>query len=287
MIIKVNKKIAAVLFLTVFVASVFLPSADVDFANSQLKSDKLPIVMYHQLTLNSSRAGKYVLTVEQFEKDLLYLKEKGYKTITTEQLLSYSKGDFELPEKSIMITFDDGCETLYSYALPLLKKYGFTAVGFAIGALADKYSEINDHNLIYSNLTWEERNELCSGGVIDIQSHTYNLHDNTNGRSGIEKKKSESLEQYREFLTADTVKMKEKMIEHTGKAPVAIAYPFGSYSKESAKILSDEGIKMMFTCEEKVNVIKKAESEWLFGLGRYNRPEGISSESFFEKMGIG
>ena len=104
---------------------------------------------------------------------------------------------------------------------------------------------------------------------------------------GIKKKKSETFEQYNEFLSADALKMKEKMIEHTGKAPVAIAYPFGSFSEETADILEDNGIKMAFTCEEKVNVIRKAESEWLFRLGRYNRPDGISSESFFGKMGIG
>ena len=165
----------------------------------------------------------------------------------------------------------------------MLKKYGFTAVGFAIGALADYYSEIDDHNLNYSNLTWNEIKELCEGGVIDIQSHSYDLHKNTGNRSGIKKKKSETLEQYSEFLAEDTAKMNEKMLEYAGKKPVAIAYPFGSYSKESADILKKCGIKMAFTCEERVNIIKKAESEWLFGLGRYNRPEGISSESFFRK----
>lgn len=253
---------------------------------SEQSGQKLPVVMYHQLTKSESRAGKYVLTVEQFEKDLIFLKEKGYQTVTVQQLLEFSQGKCSLPEKSVMITFDDGCETLYEYALPLLKKYGFTAVGFAIGALADYYSEIDDHNLNYSNLTWNEIKELCEGGVIDIQSHSYDLHKNTGNRSGIKKKKSETLEQYSEFLAEDTAKMNEKMLEYAGKKPVAIAYPFGSYSKESADILKKCGIKMAFTCEERVNIIKKAESEWLFGLGRYNRPYGISSESFFEKMGI-
>lgn len=253
---------------------------------SEQKSVELPVVMYHQLTKSESRAGRYVLTLEQFEKDLVYLKEKGYKTVTVRQLLDFSMGKITLPEKSVMITFDDGCETLYSYALPLLEKYGFTAVGFIVGAYTDSYSEINDHNLNYSSLTWSEIKELCNGGVIDIQSHTYDLHKNTGNRSGLKMKKSETLEQYSEFLTADAVKMKEKMYENTGKIPIAIAYPFGSYSKESAAILKKCGIEMAFTCEEKINIIKKAESEWLFGLGRYNRPEGISSESFFEKMGI-
>lgn len=274
---------AAVLFIVIAVSLTAFNAVSV---LSEQKGQSLPIVMYHQLTKSETRAGRYILTVEQFEKDLIFLKENGYKTVTVQQLLNFSQGKGNLPEKSIMITFDDGCETLCEYALPLLEKYGFTAVGFAVGALADHYSEINDHNLNYSNLTWDEIKELCDGGVIDIQSHSYDLHKNTGNRSGIKKKKSETLEQYSEFLAEDAAKMNEKMLEYTGRAPVAIAYPFGSYSTESADILKKCGIKMAFTCEEKVNIIKKAESEWLFGLGRYNRPEGISSESFFEKMGI-
>lgn len=246
-------------------------------------SERLPVVMYHQLTTDKSKAGKYVLTVEQFEKDLIYLKENGYSSVTLAQLFDFSEGKGSFRGKSVLITFDDGCETVYSYALPLLKKYGFTAVCFIIGSVTDKYSEINDHNLAYSNLNWDEVKELCKSGVIEIQSHTYDLHSNTKGRNGIKKLKSETFQQYSEFLTSDGLKMKEKMVAYIGVSPVAIAYPFGSFSKESADILKNCGIKATFTCEEKVNIIKKSESDWLFGLGRYNRPEGISSESFFKK----
>ena len=253
-----------------------------------MQSDEiaLPIVMYHQLTKSESRAGRYVLTLEQFEKDLVFLKEKGYKTVTVSQLLDYSQGKGKLPEKAIMITFDDGCETLYAYAKPLLEQYGFTAVGFVVGSLADYYTELDDHNLNYSNLNWAEIKELSMGNTVEIQSHSYDLHKNTGNRSGAKKKKGETFEQYAEFLGADASKMKTEMLKHTGKAPVAIAYPFGSFSSESKEILKKYGIKMAFTCEERVNIVKKAEPERLFGLGRYNRPSGISSESFFEKMGI-
>lgn len=247
---------------------------------------KLPIVMYHQLTKSESRAGRYVLTVEQFEKDLQFLKRNGYETVTVNQLLAFSEGKGDLPEKAVMITFDDGCETLYSYALPLLKEHGFTAVGFAVGALADSYTELDDHNLNYSCLDWAEIKEMCDGKIVDIQSHSYDLHKNTADRSGAKKKKGETFEDYREFLSADAAIMKERMLKNAGKEPVAFAYPFGSYSPESAEILAKCGIRMALTCEERVNIIKKAESEWLFRLGRYNRPHGISSESFFEKMGI-
>lgn len=283
MVIRIRKPLVIFLAAMVIAVPLMLAESNVITALSEQKGLQLPVVMYHQLTQDKSKAGRYVLTVEQFEQDLIYLKEKGYSSVTLQQLLDYASGAGDLPEKPFMITFDDGCETVYAYALPLLEKYGFTAVCFAIGSVADKYSRINDHNLSYSNLTWDEIKELCKGGIIDIQSHTYDLHKNADGRNGAQKKKSETFEQYSEFLTADALKMKEKMIEFTGKAPVAIAYPFGSYSKESKEILKNCGIKAAFTCEEKVNIIKKAESEWLFGLGRYNRPEGISSESFFKK----
>ncbi len=246
----------------------------------------LPVVMYHQLTKNEKRSGKYVLTVEQFEKDLIFLKSKGYQSVTLNQLVDYSQGEGEIPEKAIMITFDDGNETLYEYALPLLEKYGFTAVGFVVGALADQYTEIDDHNLNYSYLNWSQIKEMSSGNIIEIESHSFDLHKNTGTRSGIKKKKGETIEQYREFLCSDVSKMKTAMENNIGKTPIAFAFPFGSFTSESTDILKECGFKLTFTCEERVNKIKKAEPESLFGLGRYNRPEGISSESFFEKMGI-
>lgn len=279
MVIKLRKSVVVIILVLMLATAGF---GVVSALNTQ-SSERLPVVMYHQLTADKSKAGKYVLSLEQFEKDLIYFKENGYVSVNLKQLFDYANGICDLPEKSFMITFDDGCETVYSYALPLLEKYGFNAVCFVIGSVTDKYSSINDHNLSYSNLNWDEIKELCNGGIIDIQSHTYDLHSNNKGRDGIKKKKDETFEQYSEFLSADALKMKEKMLEFTGNAPVAIAYPFGSYSKESKEILKSSGIKATFTCEEKVNTIKKAESEWLFGLGRYNRPEGVSSENFFSK----
>lgn len=255
-------------------------------ASSDMNCVELPVVMYHQLTKSESKADKYVLMLEQFENDLKYLKSRKYQTVTVEQLSDFSQGKIDLPEKCVMITFDDGNETLYEYAQPLLKQYGFTAVGFVVGALADRYTELDDHNLNYSNLNWQEIKELCSENIIDIQSHSFDLHKNTAERSGAKKKKSETVEQYDEFLRADAAKMKEAMMKNAGTAPLAFAYPFGSYSAESTDILKKCGFKLTFTCEERVNIIKKAEPECLFGLGRYNRPNGVSSEIFFEKMGI-
>lgn len=288
MIFKLNKvHIFAVTAAILAVCIIFgITAYAINISAKDNQSVKLPVVMYHQLTENESKAGRYVLALEQFENDLIYLKEKGYETVTAKELVDfvYSKGT--LPEKAVMLTFDDGCESVYGYALPLLEKYGFTAVSFAVGSWVDYYSEINDHNMNYSTLTWEEIAELCAGKTIDVQSHSYDCHANAAGRNGMKIKKNETIEAYTEFLSADVSKMKEKMVQYTGAAPLAVAYPFGSFSDESDEILKENGIKVTFTCREIVSTIKKAEPDSLFGLGRYNRANGISSESFFEKMGV-
>ena len=283
MVVRISKTaliVVAIVFILICTAFNVVP------ASSFPQQRNLPIVMYHQLTENPQKSGKYVLTLEQFEKDLQYLQSKGYQSVSIGQLLDFSQGKGDITEKSVMITFDDGNETLYEYALPLLEKYGFTAVGFVVGAFADYYTQINDHNLGYSCLNWSQIKEMTDGSIIEIESHSYDLHKNNDNRSGIKKKKSESFEDYREFLSADVSKMKTVMENNTGKTPIAFAFPFGSFSPESTQILKECGFRITMTCEEKVNKIKKAEPESLFGLGRYNRPEGISSENFFQKMGI-
>lgn len=285
MVLKFNRTVLIIIAAVLLLVSTAVSAVPVSLISGGTEAE-LPVVMYHQLTKNPKKSGKYVLTVEQFEKDLIFLKSKGYQSVTVKQLLDFSQGNGEIPEKAILITFDDGQETLYEYALPLLEKYGFTAVGFVVGALADYYTEIDDHNLNYSYLNWRQIKEMSDGNIIEIESHSFDLHKNTGNRSGIKKKKDETVEAYREFLCSDVAKMKTAMENNAGKTPVAFAFPFGSFSSESTQILKECGFKMTLTCEERVNKIRKAEPELLFGLGRYNRPEGISSESFFEKMGI-
>lgn len=283
MVVRISKTaliFVAIIFILICTAVNAVPVSTIS------EQRNLPIVMYHQLTKNHDKAGKYVLTLEQFEKDLQYLKSKGYQSVSIRQLLDFSEGKGDIPQKSVMITFDDGNETLCEYALPLLEKYGFTAVGFVVGAFADYYTQINDHNLNYSYLNWSQIKELSDGNIIEIECHSYDLHKNNNGRSGIKKKKSETFDDYHEFLCSDVSKMRTVMENNTGKTPLAYAFPFGSFSPESTEILKECGFRITLTCEERVNKIKKAEPDSLFGLGRYNRPDGISSKNFFEKMGI-
>lgn len=258
-------------------------SVSSDASNQQ--TVKLPIIMYHQITTDSSLADTYVVTCQQLENDFKYISEQGYTAITAEELYNCVTEGTSLPDKPIIITFDDGCESFYNYAVPLLEKYNLKAVMSVVGIFADRFTTVEDHNLRYSCLNWDEINELSSGGIVEIANHTYDMHNNSGGRKGASKKFGESDEAHKAAITADIGKMQELTFKHTGRYPVTFTFPYGAMSKNSRSIVSEMGFGVIFTCEEKINSIT-SDPACLLGLGRYNRSGKYSTQKFFEKAGI-
>ncbi len=240
---------------------------------------RLPIIMYHQILKDKSTWGKYVISPDDFEKDLLFFIENGYTTINMQDLIDFVYNGKELPEKPIMITFDDGYLTSKVYVLPLLQKYNMKAVVSIVGEYTDKFTEINDKKLSYAYLSWDDVNEMISSGHIEILNHSYNMHQ-ISKRKGITKLRWESLEDYRKVLNNDILHMQNIIESKTGFKPVAFTYPFGSVCKDAEPILRDMGFLAMLTCNEGVNLLT-GDKEELYSLKRYNRPYGINREKFF------
>lgn len=242
-----------------------------------------PIVMYHHLSEDPSLLGDYVLSVDQLEQDLIYLKEHGYTSITTKELIDWCNGTGTLPEKPVMITFDDGYESTGVYALPLLKKYGMHGIMSIIGAVAQQFTDQPDHNLRYSHLNWDAITELTSDpdDALEVQCHTYNMH-HLSPRKGCTKCAGESKSAYYAALTQDLNTFQTQFAQHTGQKTNALALPFGSYTKDTIEIAEEAGFQMIFTCTEQVNHLTGDPKE-LLELCRFNRPHGPDSASFFSK----
>lgn len=285
MVIKVKKShifVLVVLFLFSVGTAEF--SSYLVSAAPQKSLEPLPIVMYHQISKRASKAGKYCVTIAELENDLKHIKECGYTAINMTQLINAVYNGTQLPEKPIIITFDDGYETANEYLLPLLEKYDMKAVVSIIGSVTDLYEEANDHNLSYSYLNWTQVKQLAAGDRIEIQNHSYDLHRNTETRRGAKKTSGESTEAYAGILVADIGKMQELVSEKAGTVPNTFAYPFGQYSRESKDVLKQLGFKAALVCEERVKRIDFESTDWLFRLGRFNRAHGKSSEEFFSKL---
>ena len=243
---------------------------------------KVPIIMYHGILKDSKRQGKYVISPDTFENDLKYLTEKGYTTIVMQDLIDYVHGG-TLPEKPIMLTFDDGYSNNYLYAYPLLQKYGCKMVLSPIVRNVEESTERQDTNPNYAQCSWEQLKEMSDSGLVELQNHSYNMHTNTEGRNGTKKNKGESDEAYKQAFTEDVRRAQEAFQENIGKQPTTFTYPFGAISYDSIEYLKQMGFQATLTCENKMNYIRR-EPGALFGLYRFLRPSGSTSEQYFAKI---
>ena len=243
----------------------------------------LPIIMNHGLLKEEKRQGQFIISPNLFEQDLRYLQENGYTTVVIADLIAYVQDGKPLPEKPVMLTFDDGYYNNYLYAFPLLKQYNCKMVLSPIGRYTDEYTQNKDTHANYAHCSWDAVREMMASGLVEFQNHSYNLHSIDSGRKGAKKKAVESLVDYRTLLVEDVMKMQTRMREETGYTPTAFVYPFGAVSSESLPILKELGFQATLICESHINAITR-DPECLYGLGRYRRPAKTGSEAFFKKI---
>jgi len=242
---------------------------------------KLPVLMYHAIISDPRRSDEYVITPQAFRKDMEYISEAGYETVTVADIIAYVKNGSPLPEKPIMITFDDGYYNNYLHAYPILKELGMKAVLSIIGVETDKYSKDSEPHENYSHCTWDMLREMHSSGVIELQSHSYDLHRIENGHMGIGKKYGEKPAAYRTRLYMDLARMQNRFYQEMGMTPIAFTYPFGCAPADSAPVLSELGFQASLGSEEKTFYVTQDE-KCLQLIPRYNRPSWKTAREILE-----
>lgn len=185
-----------------------------------LQSDGIPVLNYH--LVNKQKLNALSITPEQFDEQMAYLHKNGYTTISPDQLLDYLQDNKPLPEKPILITFDDGYEDTYTEAYPILQKYNFTATVFLVTDYVDSERYI----------TWEQVKEMNTNGFT-FGSHTLS-------HVSLAKISNEEAEH-------QLVKSREA-IEWRIKKPVKyFAHPGGFYKAETGQLLQKSGYRAGFT----------------------------------------
>lgn len=281
-LIKINTIILTLFLAVTADVSHYIPKGDIPAMNTG-DSVAMPVIMYHSVLKDTSLSGRYIVTPTEVENDIKQFKSLGYATVSIAEVIDYVENNAELPEKPIMLTFDDGCYNNYGYVAPLLKRYNEHAVFCVVGEYTDKYSEENIANMNYGYMRWNELRELASDNHIEIANHSYAFHSNKGSRNGSKKKYNESDEEYKKIFRADTEKLQNKFIENGLQPPYIYTYPFGAYSEQSFEVLKELGFKASFSCNEGINILTH-DSECLYLLKRYNRPSGISSAEFLKKI---
>lgn len=221
----------------------------------------VPVLMYHNIIDGAIKPSEVGVTVnyERFMEQMEYLKLAGYNTISVDDYIGFMEGNKPLPPNPIMITFDDGYESNYKYAYPILKKLGMRAVINVI--VSETKGEPNYHYWDPTHLTWEEMKEISDSGVIDIESHTYDLHYYaSNGKKKIPAAsgqieingKLESFDEYTTRVKNDFKKSKDMIEKNVGKRVKVLSYPYGVGNSTTKKLAREVGYEAMFTIKEGV-----------------------------------
>ena len=123
---------------------------------------------------------------------------------------------------------------------------------------------------------------MAESGLVEVQNHSYDMHEEKGGALGVKKRPGETDSAYRERLTADIDKAQEAFKSNLGAAPSTFTYPFGAVSESTPGIIRELGFSATLTCREVVSTVTR-DPESLYGIGRFLRESGISSREFFEK----
>jgi peptidoglycan/xylan/chitin deacetylase (PgdA/CDA1 family) len=174
---------------------------------------RVPILVYHSVMPHhpGQTAEQRVLSVDDsvFVTQMRYLVDGGYRVVSFGALVDALEGRDTLPNRAVVITFDDGWANQYRHAFPILRRFGLTATFFVFTTPIGKDSKL---------MTWEELRELQDAGMT-IGSHT---------------RTHPSLPDYHAALHNEVAMSREDIKEHLGRAPDFFAYPFGAWDSLSA-----------------------------------------------------
>ena len=220
------------------------------------------VIMYHNFITeedikNGVEFEEYSLKPEDFEADLIWLRDNGYVTITSAELLLLLEGKKEIPEKAVILSIDDGTWGVYKNAWPLLKKYNMKADFNVIGAKIDETWDSLDAGNTRDGesapyCTWEELIEMENSGEINICSHTYGLHVyDRSGRIGMNMIDGESAEDFAAVVKEDYRLAVSCINGWMHKMPETVAYPYSKRSSEGDRIiLENTGYKLLMAGED-------------------------------------
>lgn len=252
------------------------------------KLEDMPIFLYHSVKpeLEEGDNPSMVVTMENFEKDLKYLRDNGYTSIDLQTLIAaYENPRMKLPKKPFVITFDDGYLNNYEYAYPLLKEYTTKASIFTIVWSVGRDKFILNEKPITPHFTWEQGKEMLESGVIELGSHTFDMHspagisygyENPCG-FGLEPMEGESQEDYYERIYNDIESSKILMEENLGEKVETFAYPYGIYNDTVIQVLKDLGFKLAFITES------SEKNKSIFEIKRISISNGIRISDVLKK----
>jgi biofilm PGA synthesis lipoprotein PgaB len=235
------------------------------------------------------------VSTDKLVTQLSWLQRNGYRPISVDDLLAARDGRKALPDKAVLLTFDDGFESFYTRVFPILKAFRFPAVLALVGAwlengpdasvsyASDKAAAVSlgDVSVKFGDLkvkrdlflTWDQIREIAASGLVEVASHSYAAH---HGSIGNPQGNSEPDETTRLFnpvigsyeseadqllhLKSDSAKMALKIEREIGKRPRVMVWPYGEASELAISVAAANGMPITLTLVDGAATVDKLSS---------------------------
>lgn len=253
-------------------------------AQPATQPEPLLVLNYHDVRDDVAPHGdpdQFAISTQNFIAHLDWLNAQGYHPVSLQQVIDASAGRAKLPSKPVLLTFDDGLRSVYSKVFPLLRAYNYPALVAVITAWVDlpqgqtvQFSRPMGHD---DFVTWEQLREMQDSGLVEVASHTDNMHqgllanpqgnqrpaavtllyDSANG-------KYEDEDAYRARIGADLARSRDKIKQHLGRAPRSLVWPYGAENGVANDTSKELGMTATFDLEGRTTWLDHG----LEGLGR-------------------
>ena len=208
----------------------------------------VPILMYHHF--DCEVCNDFVVTPEKLKNDLEEIAASGYTAIFFDDLYKHLIGEIKIPEKSVIISVDDGYYSSYKYLYPLLEELNMKASIAIIGWSAGRDEYLRSGKKITPHFNLGQAKEMVDSGHVEIQNHTYDLHTHQESSDGYQNEvnvgmlplEGETKQNYAARLQNDLDQFNDVMISNQIRVPEFMVYPYGKYNE-----LTEEILKEIFT----------------------------------------
>lgn len=245
--------------------------------NSKIDATTLTVIGYHEITDHKDALiPSYAVTAQQFSEHIDWLQNNGYHFINVDQLIKAHQGKYTLPTKPVLLTVDDGYQSFYQNAYPIVRAKKIPVVLAVVGSWlepkANQKVDFGGEEITRNKiLSWNELKEMQNSGFVEIASHSYHLHRgvNANPQGNSEPaaitriydsntKTYESDANYQARVYQDLKKNNELLQAHGLRSPRVMVWPYGRYNMQLVQISKQLGMPITITLDDGADHAKQS-----------------------------
>ena len=243
-----------VISLLLFASCLVQPSR----AEEAASPNELIVLCYHDISLEEANDAYFTVSQRKFLQQLQFLRRHGYTFVSVDEVIAAKNGQKKLPDKAVLLSFDDGYRSFYTFVYPTLKRLGYPSMLAVVGKWIEEGALPEDMGK-HEMMTWEEIAEVGKSGLVEVASHSWDLHTSVRytpagnvaaaATSRIYDgagKRYETEAEYRARLDRDFAAQRQIFEKRLGRAPRVVAWPYGRYNALAVEAAQKAGVELTF-----------------------------------------